>query len=231
MQQCFAVSGSKDIPPSYLKSLSPGTFRGSKLHCKLAWQWYYRHGYLTGQEHACLDFARFSGSFRSGMVEAAIGVAKDCCRDDMQGHAGTVPMALRRDPMVGAAEAIQRVESICNGGPGQKDRPASEPAGSDTSLVCTVGSITVWPGSSNVIPGHVNFSIDIRWVAKRPDFCCCRFLVRRMETTCKGCWSDHQLASVFCHVTQAKHLSRQYPPGISIAMSKSCFAQDISRPI
>ena len=81
----------------------------------------------------------------------------------VQGHAGTIPMPLRRDPMVGAAEAILRIETICNGGPGQKDRPPSAPSGGDAGLVCTVGSLSVWPGSSNVVPGHVNFSIDIRW--------------------------------------------------------------------
>jgi allantoate deiminase len=32
----------------------------------------------------------------------------------------------------------------------------------DPFLVCTVGSIDVWPGASNVIPGHVNFTVDVR---------------------------------------------------------------------
>ena len=35
-----------------------------------------------------------------------------------QGHAGTVPMAARRDPMPAAALVIAALERTCNGGPG-----------------------------------------------------------------------------------------------------------------
>lgn len=30
------------------------------------------------------------------------------------------------------------------------------------ALVCTVGSVSVWPGSNNVIAGSANFTVDIR---------------------------------------------------------------------
>ena len=33
-----------------------------------------------------------------------------------QGHAGTVPMALRADPLAGAAEAVAAIERRCGGG-------------------------------------------------------------------------------------------------------------------
>jgi len=64
------------------------------------------------------------------------------------GHAGTTPMGLRRDPGPGAAEAILAVERICS-------------AGGD-GLVGTVGRITALPGAFNVIPGAIEFSLDIR---------------------------------------------------------------------
>jgi len=64
------------------------------------------------------------------------------------GHAGTTPMGLRRDPGPGAAEAILAVERICS-------------AGRD-GLVGTVGRITALPGAFNVIPGAIEFSLDIR---------------------------------------------------------------------
>jgi len=32
----------------------------------------------------------------------------------MQGHAGTVPMSLRKDPMVVAAQVIAKLEDICH---------------------------------------------------------------------------------------------------------------------
>ncbi|KAL3162355.1 hypothetical protein ABBQ32_010038 [Trebouxia sp. C0010 RCD-2024] len=87
-----------------------------------------------------------------------------------QGHAGTVPMGIRRDPLAAAAEAISSVEQRCQGGKlnvraeeaGEEEEQASRGRGSDPSLVCTVGSISVWPGASNVIPGSANFSVDIR---------------------------------------------------------------------
>ena len=63
------------------------------------------------------------------------------------GHAGTVPMALRRDPLVVAARIVERVDAIAR---------ASE------GLVATVGELTVEPGAANVIPGRVTLSIDVR---------------------------------------------------------------------
>jgi len=63
------------------------------------------------------------------------------------GHAGTTPMHLRRDPGPAAAEAILAIERICGGEPG---------------LVGTVGRIAALPGAFNVIPGAVEFSMDVR---------------------------------------------------------------------
>lgn len=64
------------------------------------------------------------------------------------GHAGTVPMRLRRDALTGAAECISLVEEVCRG--------------DDAGLVGTVGYIHATPGATNVIPGRVSFTIDIR---------------------------------------------------------------------
>ncbi|WP_297514679.1 allantoate amidohydrolase [uncultured Caulobacter sp.] len=64
------------------------------------------------------------------------------------GHAGTTPMALRKDPGPAAAECILALERICR-------------AGTD-GLVGTAGRITALPGAFNVIPGAVEFSMDIR---------------------------------------------------------------------
>ncbi len=64
------------------------------------------------------------------------------------GHAGTTPMNLRKDPGPAAAECVLALERICR-------------AGSD-GLVGTIGRITALPGAFNVIPGAVEFSMDIR---------------------------------------------------------------------
>ena len=65
------------------------------------------------------------------------------------GHAGTTPMHLRQDALAGAAEVVL----------------AAEKAG----VIATVGQCEVVSGASNVIPGRVCFTLDVRDVkdAKR----------------------------------------------------------------
>jgi allantoate deiminase len=63
------------------------------------------------------------------------------------GHAGTVPMNLRRDALAGAAECALAVERVALGHP---------------ELVGTVGRLEVKPGAINVIPGEVMFTVDVR---------------------------------------------------------------------
>jgi allantoate deiminase len=65
----------------------------------------------------------------------------------MAGHAGTVPMNLRRDALAAAAECVLAVERIGRSAP---------------ELVATVGRIEALPGAINVIPGEVMFTIDVR---------------------------------------------------------------------
>ncbi|ONI11618.1 hypothetical protein PRUPE_4G116700 [Prunus persica] len=75
-----------------------------------------------------------------------------------QGHAGTVPMSMRHDPMAAAAEAIVLLESLCKhpqdflSFDGHCKSFSMESL--STSLVCTVGEISTWPSASNVIPGQ-----------------------------------------------------------------------------
>jgi len=64
------------------------------------------------------------------------------------GHAGTAAMHLRKDALTGAAEMALAVERIAHEG------------GAD--LVATVGQMDVRPGSVNVVPGNVRFSLDVR---------------------------------------------------------------------
>ncbi|KAJ1260273.1 hypothetical protein BS78_10G219500 [Paspalum vaginatum] len=85
--------------------------------------------------------------------------------DGSQGHAGTVPMKLRRDPMVAAAELVVTLEHLCK--EPNKFLTYDEECGCFTEeslagLVCTVGELLTWPSASNVIPGQVNFTVDIR---------------------------------------------------------------------
>ena len=84
-----------------------------------------------------------------GVVTAIAGATRMAARlTGMAGHAGTVPMRLRRDALAGAAEAIRAIEEFCRTDEG--------------GLVGTVGTIHATPGATNVIPGQVSFTIDIR---------------------------------------------------------------------
>ena len=84
-----------------------------------------------------------------GVVTAIAGATRLAARlTGMAGHAGTVPMGLRRDALAGAAECIAAIEEFCRTDQG--------------GLVGTVGYIHAMPGATNVIPGQVSFTIDLR---------------------------------------------------------------------
>ncbi len=63
------------------------------------------------------------------------------------GHAGTTPMRLRRDALCAAAEFTLAVEAEARRRKG---------------LVATVGQLAVESGASNVIPGAVHLTLDVR---------------------------------------------------------------------
>jgi allantoate deiminase len=62
------------------------------------------------------------------------------------GHAGGVPFDRRRDALTGAAEAVLAVERIAR----------------EHGAIATVGRLEAFPGAVNVIPGRVEFSLDLR---------------------------------------------------------------------
>ena len=83
-----------------------------------------------------------------GIVSAIVGTGRfQVAIHGAAGHAGTVPMALRRDAAAAAAEIVLAVEQRCAKG---------------STLVGTVGQLVVPGGAINVIPGTCQFSIDIR---------------------------------------------------------------------
>ena len=83
-----------------------------------------------------------------GVVEAVVGSSRALVTFKGQaGHAGTTPMAGRRDALTGAAAFVLEVEAY-----------AKEVDG----LVATVGRLNVEPGAINVIPGSATLSLDVR---------------------------------------------------------------------
>ena len=83
-----------------------------------------------------------------GIVTTIAGGTRHAVRVQGEaGHAGTVPMSLRHDALAAAAEMVLAVEARCRAG---------------GSLVGTVGILKVRDGTGNVIPGDVEFTVDIR---------------------------------------------------------------------
>ncbi len=107
-----------------------------------------------------------------GVVTAIAGATRLAARlSGMAGHAGTVPMAMRRDALTGAAECIGAIEEFCR---------------TDTDgLVGTVGYIHAMPGATNVIPGQVSFTIDIRAPTDAHRKLAVTDIVRRIEAIAK----------------------------------------------
>ncbi|WP_103106688.1 allantoate amidohydrolase [Brevibacillus reuszeri] len=85
-----------------------------------------------------------------GAVSGIAGAARYHFRvEGNAGHAGTVPISMRKDALVGTSEMILAMEKAA-----QKYQ----------NLVVTVGKLSVAPGASNVIPGVVEGTLDIRHI-------------------------------------------------------------------
>lgn len=88
-----------------------------------------------------------------GVVSAIFGQSRfKIAWKGKAGHAGTTPMKLRRDALAGAAEFAVALEKLARRTPG---------------LVATIGTIEVPGGASNVIPGEVRHTLDIRHAEDR----------------------------------------------------------------
>lgn len=84
-----------------------------------------------------------------GLVTSIVGLLiGKITIDGHQNHAGTTPMHLRKDPVTRAAQFITEMNQWA--------------MAYDEAVTCTFGEIQVFPNKSNVIPGSVSLSFDIR---------------------------------------------------------------------
>ncbi len=121
-----------------------------------------------------------------GVVSAIAGQKRIAVRFTGEaGHAGTVPMSLRHDALCVAAEFILTVEALAH------DLPR---------LVATVGQVNVQPGASNVIPGEVTLSLDVR---HQDDSVC--------EKACHHLKRQAQQISRMRHVSSDWQLLQEHP--------------------
>ncbi len=84
-----------------------------------------------------------------GVVEGIVGIHWYTCHvHGFANHAGTTPMDQRRDALAAAAKAVLAVRE-------EVRREAGRQVG-------TVGYLTVEPGARNIIPGQVEFPVELR---------------------------------------------------------------------
>ncbi|HET6316552.1 MAG TPA: M20 family metallo-hydrolase [Chloroflexota bacterium] len=90
-----------------------------------------------------------SEGLRLGIVTAITGIARFRVRvRGRADHAGTMPMALRRDALAGASAVVLALEELWRDGAG----------------VGTVGRLFVSPNATNVVPGEVELWAEMRSV-------------------------------------------------------------------
>lgn len=84
-----------------------------------------------------------------GVVEGVVGQQRYTIRVRGQAnHAGTTPMGMRRDALTTAARIILAIEDLAQHFPGDP--------------VATVGKLSLWPNAANIVPGLVEFTLDMR---------------------------------------------------------------------
>lgn len=85
----------------------------------------------------------------AGLVKTIVGIAqKEVEILGRADHAGTTPMEMRCNALTAASEAVLFLDG------------AARKAGGGT--VGTVGRMEVYPGGTNIVPGRVFFTIDVR---------------------------------------------------------------------
>ena len=86
---------------------------------------------------------------RVASVGAITGIARTAVVIEGEAnHAGTTPIASRRDALVGAAEIVLMVRGLV-----EAEGPPA---------VGTVGALTVLPGAPNIVPGRAEFTVELR---------------------------------------------------------------------
>jgi allantoate deiminase len=117
------------------------------------------------------------------------------------GHAGTTPMDLRQDALCGAAELTLAVERC--------------------GVVATVGELIVTPGASNVIPGRVSMSLDVR----HPDDRRRRAAVKALQTEAKRIASRRGLRLAWTPLRETN--SVRCDPALTRLLSKAVARQGL----
>ncbi len=105
------------------------------------------HAYLELhiEQGGILDKARIP----IGVVDGIVAIDQwDVTITGFANHAGTTPMADRRNALIAAARLIEAVDTIVKAEPGRQ--------------VGTVGQLAVFPNAPNVVPGRAELTVELR---------------------------------------------------------------------
>ncbi len=183
-----------------------------------------------GLDPAGLDRARFSGRALAfvelhieqgpvlerldrplGIVSAINGAAR--YRIGVQGeagHAGTVPMAGRRDALAASAEMMVAIRRIGLAHPG---------------VTATVGRIDAFPGAVNVIPGRVLFTLDLR----SPSDAVRAAAWGEIDATVERIAAEHEVGIVIERTHEAP--AAPCDPALMDALFRACASVGVEAPV
>jgi allantoate deiminase len=139
-----------------------------------------------------------------GVVTAIVGQSRvSVTITGRAAHAGTTPMDLRRDALVVAARFVGEV---------------NEAARREAGLVATVGRMDVGPNASNVVPGVVRLSADVRHESDEVRRAAVTGLMERGEAMARegGCGFEFRVDGDFATVPMDRRMAE--------TLSESCAA-------
>ena len=111
-----------------------------------------------------------------GIVTDIVGITRyDVSLTGSAAHSGTTPMNRRQDALAGAAHLVAEVE-----------RRATAAQADDAYLVATVGKLDVTPNGSNVVPGRVDFVLEVRSSDKQVADAYCEDFQRHARETAQA---------------------------------------------
>jgi N-carbamoyl-L-amino-acid hydrolase len=91
----------------------------------------------------------YESKVQIGVVQGIVGLKRwKCVATGFANHAGTTPMNRRKDALAAAAKDLLAVRDVVRAEPGRQ--------------VGTVGYMKAEPGAPNVIPGRVEFPVELR---------------------------------------------------------------------
>lgn len=168
------VGHASDDPESYTTALGVSIQEGL---ARIGGDWERRHSARRSRQEiaAFLELHVEQGGVleavgkQIGVVEGVVGQQRFTIRVSGQAnHAGTTPMEMRRDALTTAAQIILAIEDMALHYPGDP--------------VATVGKLQVWPNAANIVPGQVEFTLDMRDLSHDVIDHMKAQLERRMET-------------------------------------------------